>query len=386
MQAFETSEYRARLDGVRGWMSTAGLDALLVLDESNICYLTGYEGFSNYVPQAALVTMDDDPYIILREQDLRCAEDTCWLPEDRLIGYAEEYVGSAERSAWEPIGEFVRGKVGASARIGAELSGAGLNVIDYPVLVGALGVDELRDGSGLVSKCRRIKSDQELAYMAESAAIASRAMLVGMDKIAVGVRQGEVAGTIMHALIAGTDTVPGGGMETTPWMHVGPSAWAPHLKWADEVYAAGQQTNLEFSAFRHRYAAPVARTAYLGSPPARLLEISKGVMEGWHAAFGAIAPGVRCSDVFRAFSAAIEPYGIRKESRIGYSIGIDWLETSASLAANDDTELVPNMTFHLLIGIWNRGEGYNFSESVRVTDSGAKSFYDLPRILFERPA
>lgn len=32
MQSFETSEYRARLDGVRALMSEAGLDAVLVVN------------------------------------------------------------------------------------------------------------------------------------------------------------------------------------------------------------------------------------------------------------------------------------------------------------------------------------------------------------------
>lgn len=82
MQAFETSEYQARLDGVRAVMSDAGLDALLVVNEGNLCYLTGYEGFSDYVAQAALVTLEDDPYLILRQMDIRNAEATCWLSHE----------------------------------------------------------------------------------------------------------------------------------------------------------------------------------------------------------------------------------------------------------------------------------------------------------------
>src|SRR5437763_14649500 len=105
VQAFETSEYRTRLDRVRMLMSDAGLDALLVFLEGNICYLTGYEGFSTHVPAAALVTLDEDPYLILREMEVRNAEQTCWLPQDRLIEYAETYIASPERSGWEAIGE-----------------------------------------------------------------------------------------------------------------------------------------------------------------------------------------------------------------------------------------------------------------------------------------
>lgn len=50
MQAFTTDEFRRRLTGTKRLMAEAGMDALLVLSEPNIFYLTGYEGFSDYVP------------------------------------------------------------------------------------------------------------------------------------------------------------------------------------------------------------------------------------------------------------------------------------------------------------------------------------------------
>lgn len=385
MQAFETSEYRARLDNVRGRMSDAGLDALLVIPEGSQSYLTGYEAASAYVPQAALVTLDGDPYFMLRELDLLSADATCWLPQDRLFGYAEDYIGSAERSGWEAIGKFVKGKIGASARIGTELSGSGLGVADYARLVDALGVQELHDSSGLVSKCKSVKSERELSYMSEAAAIADRAMLAGIDKIAVGTRQCDVAATIMSALCSGTDTIPGGA-PTAPAMPTGEIANAVHMSWTDDVYAAGQQTNFEIGGRRHRYVSALSRTAYVGSPTSRLKELHEGSLEGFHAALETIRPGVRCSEVARAFQAAVQPYGIKKASRMGYSIGVDWVDGGPSLATNDDTEIMANMTFHILIGFWERTETYMLSETVRVTEGGAESLSNVPRILFERPA
>lgn len=385
MQAFETSEYRGRLDGLRTLMSEAGMDALLVISEDNLCYLTGYEGWSSYVPQAALVTLEDDPYLILREMDLACADGTSWLDQDHLVPYAESYIGSPDRNGWEAIGEFVKNKVADNTRIGTELSGAGLDVAGYTSLIGALGVSELRDGSGLVSKCKRVKSAQELAYITEAAAIVDQAMLAGIDEISVGTRQCDVAAAVMAALCSGTESVPGGAPRP-PTMPVGEIANAPHLKWSDDVYAAGQQTNFEIGAFRHRYCCALSRTVYLGTPPARLADIHRGVLDGWHAAVDAIRPGTRCADVARAFEKTFRPHGIRKESRIGYSIGIDWADGGASLGVSDESEIVADMTLHVIVGIWERSEGYVFSETVRVADEGAQPLSNVPRVLFERPA
>ncbi|WP_352686914.1 hypothetical protein [Mesorhizobium sp. M0601] len=39
------------------------------------------------------------------------------------------------------------------------------------------------------------------------------------------------------------------------------------------------------------------------------------------------------------------------------------------------------MTMHLIIGIFERTDGYIFSETIRVTDNGAKSFSNMSRDL-----
>ncbi|RWQ61954.1 Xaa-Pro peptidase family protein [Mesorhizobium sp.] len=384
VQAFETSEHRARLDKLRTLMSNAGMDALVVISQANQCYLLGYEPFSGDEPQAMLVTLNDDPYFILRKMDAdTAAEAGCWLPQDRVIGYAESYVGgSGEASAWEYIGQFVKDKVGASARIGVEVSGLG--VFGYHKLVGALGVQEPRDGSGLVSACRVVKSERELLYMIEAAAIADRAMLAGIDKVAVGVRHCDVGAAIMSALCAGTETIPGG-PPSPPMIRGGDRAIAPHQSWSDDVFAAGQQAYISVGACRHRYAGVVARTIHLGPLPSHRKRQHEGALAGFQAAVEVMRPGATCSDVAQAFQAAIRPYGLIKESRIGYSVGIDWVD-GPSLGTNNNTEILTNMTLRLLIAFYERGENYMLSEAVRVTKGGAELMSTIPRILFERPA
>lgn len=44
--AFPEAEYRRRVEKGRGDMTAWGLDALLVTDVPNICYLSGYETFA----------------------------------------------------------------------------------------------------------------------------------------------------------------------------------------------------------------------------------------------------------------------------------------------------------------------------------------------------
>ncbi|MER8708504.1 Xaa-Pro peptidase family protein [Mesorhizobium sp. M1088] len=382
VQAFETSEFRARLDKARALMSKAGMDALVVTSQAEQVYLLGYEFFA-YSPQAVLVTLDDDPYFILRKMDADTAADAgCWLPQDRVVGYAESCItGSGGEGAWEAIGRFVKDKVGASPRIGLEVSALGM--VDYPKLVGALGVQEPLDASSLVETCALVKSERELLYMKEAAAITDRALLAGIDKIAVGTRHCEAAAAIMSVLCAGTGRIPGGPPPFLPHIRGGQFSNAPHQPWMDDVFAAGEQYFLELSAGRHRHSAPITRMAHLGPPTARRTNQHEGGLAGFKAALAAMRPGTTCGDVARAYDAAIRPYGLTRTSRIGYSMGVADI-SGPSLAPNDDTEILANMTFHLQSAFYERGERFLLSDAVRVTENGGEVMSTVPHTFFER--
>ena len=55
MTTFDAREYRDRLARVRTRMAAADLDVLISTDPANLHYLTGYDGWSFYVPQAVVV-------------------------------------------------------------------------------------------------------------------------------------------------------------------------------------------------------------------------------------------------------------------------------------------------------------------------------------------
>jgi ectoine hydrolase len=52
-----------------------------------------------------------------------------------------------------------------------------------------------------------------------------------------------------------------------------------------------------------------------------------------------------------------------------------------SLRAEDKTELAPGMAFHVILGMWMDGWGYELSEPVVVTPSGVERLTDLPQEL-----
>jgi Xaa-Pro dipeptidase len=53
-----------------------------------------------------------------------------------------------------------------------------------------------------------------------------------------------------------------------------------------------------------------------------------------------------------------------------------------SLRPGDRSVLTPNMTFHMILGMWMDDFGFECSESFQVTQTGCKTFADFPRKLF----
>jgi Xaa-Pro dipeptidase len=114
--------------------------------------------------------------------------------------------------------------------------------------------------------------------------------------------------------------------------------------------------------------------------------LSTATAEGMAAALAAVKPGALGQDVAIAWRRTISQAGFSKLSRIGYSIGVNyppnWADHTASLREGDMTVLEPNMTFHLMLGMWMEGWGFELSDTFRVTETGHELLADFPRQLF----
>ncbi len=110
------------------------------------------------------------------------------------------------------------------------------------------------------------------------------------------------------------------------------------------------------------------------------------VVEGLNAALDAAQPGAACEEVEAAWRRTIARHGIVKESRIGYSAGLNYPpdrgEHTLGLRPGDTTVLEPNMTIHMIPGVWFDDWGIEISECFRVTETGPETLADFPRKLF----
>jgi len=212
-------------------------------------------------------------------------------------------------------------------------------------------------------------------------------MQTAIDTVAPGVRECDAVAEIVRAQIKGTDTFGGDYTAIVPLMPTGEKTSTPHLSWTDEPMENETAIFFELAGCRHRYHTPMSRTLYLGTnPPQKLTDTAEIVGEGLDVCLDAIKPGMTCEEVELVWRKIISKAGLEKESRMGYTVGLNyppnWGENTASMRPGDRTILQKNMTFHLLLAMWMEGWGYEISEPIRITETGCESFANFPRKLF----
>ncbi len=383
---FEKREYAARLAKCRDVMAQRGIDVLVDSDPANMNYLTGYDGWSFYVPQAVIVTLDDDePLWIGRGVDIGGARLTTYLSDDRIIEWPDHLVDNAVEHPMDFIGATLADRGHDRAVIGVERDCYYFTPRCRDALAAALPNASFVDTERLVNWVRLVKSDAELEVMSQAARVTEAIMAAYFEAVEPGVRECDVIAKVYGAQASGTPRHGGDYCCVAPMMPTGTGTSAAHLTWSDRQFVTGEAAFLETAGVRHRYHIPMVRTLHLGAPPQRLLDTCKAVVEGIDAALEAARPGQRCEDVEAAWRQSIARHGITKKSRIGYAIGIgyppDWGEHTASLREGDKTLIEENMAFHMVCGIWNEDWGLNISEPLHVTQSGGVCFANVPRDL-----
>lgn len=386
MLAFEREEYLARIENTKLRMMQFGLDALLVSDPANMNYLTGYDGWSFYTPQVVVVALAlDEPICIVRGIDLNGARVTTFLDDGSLIGYPDEYVQNKRMHPMDFVAEQLDARGLSRGAVGVEMDAYYFTAASAEALKQSLPDATFKNAYTLVNWIRMIKSPQELTYMRQAGQILDNVMTAAIDAIAPGVRQCDAAAEILAAQARGTAEFGGEYTAIVPMLPSGIGTATPHLTWSDAPFVSGEATILELAGCRRRYHCPQARTVFLGKPPQKLLDTAKVVVEGLDAVIAAARPGLTCEEVEGEWRRVIARAGIVKESRIGYSCGLnyppDWGEHTISLRPGDKTVLQPDMTIHVIPGIWQDDWGIEISECIHLTEAGAEPLATTPREL-----
>ena len=386
MSLFTKEEYSNRLKKVQKMMQDKGIELLISHDTNNINYLTGYDAWSFYYAQCAIVHVNaDEPLCFVRDQDAGGAYLKTYLKKENIIVYDEHYIHTWPKHPYDYLVEIIKNKKWDKLSIGLEMDAHYFTAFCYQKIRDGLPDAKIKDSERLVNWARLVKSNTEINFMKSAAKISEIGMKKAYEVISPGVRQCDAVGEIQKALFYGTPEFGGEYASIVTLLPTGKGTSASHLTATQDKFINGEATIVELSGVYKRYHAPMARTISLGKPDQVKIDTMKKTIEALQAGIDATKPGNTIDHVAQAFWKILDKYGIEKKSRTGYSIGIgyppDWGEHTLNIYKGDMTILEPNICFHM-IAVMQFGEwGVEASEAIRVTDKGAELFCNMSKEL-----
>ncbi len=383
---FTKEEYKQRLSKVQKMMQEKGIELLISHDTNNINYLTGYDAWSFYYAQCAMVHINaDEPICFVRDQDAVGAHIKTYLKKENIIVYDEHYIHSWPKHPYDYLVKVIKDKKWDKLSIGLEMDAHYFTAFCYEKIKQGLPNANLKDSERLVNWARLVKSDVEINYMKSAAKISEIGMKTAFDVIKPGVRQCDAVGEIQKSLFYGSPEFGGEYSSITTLLPTGKGTSASHLTASQDKFVEGEATIIELSGVFKRYHAPMARTVLLGKSDQLKIDTMKKTIEAIDAGISATKPGNTADDVAQAFWKVLEKYGIEKKSRTGYSIGIgyppDWGEHTLNIYKGDMTVLKPNVCFHMIAVMQFGDWGVEASEAIRVTDKGSELFCNMSKEL-----
>ena len=322
---FTQEEYKQRLLKVQKMMLDQDIELLISHDTNNINYLTGYDAWSFYYAQCAIVHVNaDQPICFVRDQDAGGAYLKTYLKKENIIVYGEDYIHTWPKHPYDYLVKIIKDKKWDKLSIGLEMDAHYFTAFCYEKIKQGLPNAKIKDSERLVNWARLIKSDNEIKVMKCAAKISEIGMKTAYNVIKPGVRQCDAVGEIQKALFFGTSEYGGEYSSIATLLPTGKGTSASHLTATEEKFVNGEATIIELSGVYKRYHAPMARTVLLGKPDQIKIDTMKKTIEALNAGINVTKPGNTANDVAQAFWKLLDKYGIEKRSRTGYSIGY-WL-------------------------------------------------------------
>jgi Xaa-Pro dipeptidase len=294
-------------------MAAEGLDGLLLFAQESHYWLTGYDTFGFCFFQCLYVGADGRIGLLTRSADLRQARHTSNIPDIRVW---------KDGAGANPAGDLraMLGDFGARGRLGVENDSYGLTHLNGKRLESALdGSAILVDASGLIAAIRVTKSDEELAFVHQAAALSDRADRAAIERVAAGADEGAILAAMHNEIFAGGGDYPGNEFI----IGSGADALLCRYKSGRRRLDADDQITLEFAGVYRHYHAAIMRTHIVGRPRQLHRSYHDAAREALAACAAELRPGRTAGDVFQAHARVLDRRGLspHRLNACGYALG-----------------------------------------------------------------
>ena len=375
--------YKKKIAQVQAELEKRRLDALLLLNATNIIYTTGYFHLTTERPLAALIPKSGEPALFIPE--LEVDQVKLWWVKDYESYF--DYPGPVNRIRW--ILERVARRGLARGRIGIEEPTAGR------LKQMKLGAPRARlvVADDLIEHLRWIKDEDEIAVMRRGMYFAEFGVQAGRDFVAQNgrVTEDQILKATADALadkmsqelkdVVGVSiSAPFGGL-----VPFGKRSAFPHAVPSKDRLNQGDALILSYGAQVGGYNVECERSFSVGPPSDYARRLFEAMLAAFDAGARAMKEGAVAEEVDRQALEQVRQagFGAFLRHRAGHGIGLEGHE-SPWIAEGDKTVLREGMTFSCEPGVYDPAfGGFRHSDTIVVRKDRGESLNRYPTRLAE---
>ena len=350
-------------------MGAHGLDALLLVSGTNLCFLSGYPVVEPTLarPFYLLLPRSGAPVLIVHEGREFEARSLSWVRDVRTY----------RRLSVAPVEELraaVRAAGVQAGRIGAELGfeqRLGIPVLELQRIEAALAPTEIVDASMLLWNLRLRKAPWDVDAMRRACACTAGAY----DRMFAVVREGSTEREVALTMMIETGRAGGG----SPWVAItsGPGRYDVLMgSGGDRVLEHGDMVWLDSGCTVDGLWSDFGRAGVVGGPTPEQLEAQRRIVEITSVGVDLVRPGRAVAEIAATLNERVREIGLPVTSdisglagRVGHGVGLDMTEPP-HVSEDDGTVLEPGMTITIEPGVATAFGLFHAEQNVLVTDDG----------------
>ena len=338
-----------------------GLDALLIADEKNQRYATGFPFTDGLVlvgrEKAWLIT--DSRYIEAAEKAAGgCAEVWCFDRQHPLLALARQALSEC-----------------GAQKLGAEEGK--LSYARYRDLEQKLALP-LLPAQGLLDALRESKDEEEIESLTRAQRISEAALEETLAIIRPGMSEKELAAELVYRMLRhGSE-----GNSFAPIVVSGPNTSLPHGVPGERLLQNGDFITMDFGSLYNGYCSDMTRTVALGSATDEMRRVYETVLEAQLAGIAAARAGVPGKDIDGAARAVIqrEGYGPYFGHGFGHSVGLD-IHEKPNAGPGVETPMPVGAVVTAEPGIYLPGRfGVRIEDMMIIREGGAEVITKAPKM------
>ena len=351
--------------------SAAEVDAILIVDEVNVRYLTGFTGDSTYVivERSGKATMLSDG-----RYEIQLAQECGDLP-------------AMVRPPGQKLDELLAEAISSLKIKTLAIEAMHVRVATFRGWTEQLSGTTLVETADVVEELRKIKDADEVATIRRSIDVAQRAYREVISNLTPTMTENDV----YYALESTMRGLGAEGVSFHPIIGAEPSGSLPHYRPRDVALGDCRTLLVDWGAKVDGYCSDLTRT--LSRPgttsptSARFADAHQAVLEAQLAAIDRIAGGDEAIEDDEAARSVLKKAGLADAFKhgLGHGFGLE-IHEDPRMGPASETTLRSGMVLTVEPGVYFEGEfGIRIEDDLLVTDEGCEVLSNLPKGLDDCP-